>query len=181
MVYGFTKQSGGHVKIYSEEGHGTTVRLYLPPARADVQIAPVTHGPMPYGTETILVVEDDPLVHDFVLAQLHSLGYATIAVTTGAAALAVVRSGRAFDLLFTDIIMPGGMTGKELADQVLRLRPETRVLYTSGYTDNVMVAHGRIDHDALLLAKPYRRSELAQMVRAALDAPAIVPMVEPQD
>jgi PAS domain S-box-containing protein len=176
MVYGFTKQSGGHVKIYSEEGHGTTVRLYLPPARADTQIVPVTHGPMPYGTETILVVEDDPLVHDFVLAQLHSLGYTTMAVTSGAAALALVASGRAFDLLFTDVIMPGGMTGKQLADEVRRLRPGMRVLYTSGYTDNAMAAHGRIDHDAQLLAKPYRRSELAQMIRAALDAPAAVPM-----
>jgi PAS domain S-box-containing protein len=181
MVYGFTKQSGGHVKIYSEEGHGTTIRLYLPPARADTQIAPVTHGPMPYGTETILVVEDDPLVHDFVLAQLHSLGYSTIAVTTGAAALAVVTSGRAFDLLFTDVIMPGGMTGKELADEVRRLRPGMRVLYTSGYTDNAMAVHGRIDHAAQLLAKPYRRSELAQMVRAALDAPAGIPAITPQD
>ncbi|MGC2081865.1 MAG: CHASE3 domain-containing protein [Bradyrhizobium sp.] len=181
MVYGFAKQSGGHVKIYSEEDHGTTVRLYLPPARADAQIAPVTHGPMPFGTETILVVEDDPLVHDFVLAQLRSLGYSTIAVTSGAAALAVVTSGRAFDLLFTDVIMPGGMTGKELAEQVLRLRPRTRVLYTSGYTDNAMLAHGRLDHGALLLAKPYRRSELAQMIRAALDAPINVPIPAPQD
>jgi PAS domain S-box-containing protein len=180
MVYGFTKQSGGHVKIYSEEDHGTTIRLYLPPARTEAQIAPVTHGPMPYGTETILVVEDDLLVHDFVLAQLRSLGYTTIAVTSGAAALAIVTSDRAFDLLFTDIIMPGGMTGKELADEVRRLRPATPVLYTSGYTDNAMVSHGRIDHGALLLAKPYRRSELAQMIRAALDAPARVPMTAPQ-
>jgi len=180
MVYGFAKQSGGHVKIYSEEGHGTTVRLYLPPARAEAQIAPVTHGPMPFGTETILVVEDDPLVHDFVLAQLHSLGYTTIAVKNGAAALAIVTSGRAFDLLFTDIIMPGGMTGKELADEVRRLRPRMRLLYTSGYTDNAILAHGRINHGALLLAKPYRRSELAQIVRAALDAPAGVPIPESQ-
>ena len=119
-------------------------------------------------------------MHDFVLAQLHSLGYTTMAVTSGAAALAIVTSGRAFDLLFTDVIMPGGMTGKQLADEVRRLRPGMPVLYTSGYTDNAMAAHGQIDHGDQLLAKPYRRSELAQMIRAALDTPAAVPMTVPQ-
>jgi signal transduction histidine kinase/ActR/RegA family two-component response regulator len=169
MVYGFAKQSGGHVKIYSEEGHGTTIRLYLLLGQAEVLIEPITRGPMPQGTETILVVEDDPLVHDFVLAQLRSLGYTTIAVTSGAEALIAVKAGRPFDLLFTDVIMPG-MNGKELADEVRRLRPGSPVLYTSGYTDNALVEHGRLDHGALLLSKPYRRSELAQMVRAALSA-----------
>jgi signal transduction histidine kinase/CHASE3 domain sensor protein len=170
MVYGFAKQTGGHVKIYSEPGYGTTIRLYLPHGKTELPIEAPVRGPMPHGSETILVVEDDPLVHDFVLAQLHSLGYTTIGVTSGGEALDVVEDGRPFDLLFTDVIMPG-MNGSELANTVRRLRPEaTPVLYTSGYTDNAMVEHGCIGPDALLLTKPYRRSELAYMVRAALGA-----------
>jgi CheY-like chemotaxis protein len=168
MVYGFVKQSGGHIKVYSEEGHGTTLRLYLPPARVveDVSAPPV--APILSGDETILVVEDDALVRDFVVAQLHSLGYTTIAAADGRDALARVVSGAAFDLLFTDVIMPGGLNGRELADEVEKHRPGIKVLYTSGYTDNAIIHHGRLDEGVLLLSKPYRRSELARMVRAAL-------------
>jgi CheY-like chemotaxis protein len=169
MVHGFAKQSGGHVNIYSEENRGTTVRLYLPPAKAAVQTAALPEAPIPHGTERILVVEDDPLVQEFVVGQLKGLGYSTNAVSNGAEALAAVQAGQSFDLLFTDVIMPGGMTGKELASEITRLRPATRVLYTSGYTDNAMIEHGQLDPGALLLSKPYRRSELAQMVREALD------------
>jgi PAS domain S-box-containing protein len=167
MVYGFVKQSGGHIKIYSEQGHGTTIRLYLPPARGEVAAAPLA-APISGGTEIIFVVEDDALVRNFVIAQLHSLGYSTIAAPDSRAALAEVERGEPFDLLFTDVIMPGGMTGRELADEVTKRRPGTRVLYTSGYTDNAIVHHGRLDEGVLLLTKPYRRSELAQMVRQAL-------------
>ncbi len=168
MVYGFAKQSGGHVKIYSEEGRGTTVRLYLPPARDSGRTAPTSEPLLPRGGETILVVEDDRLVREFVIVQLETLGYKTISASTAAEALTRIESGQTFDLLFTDVIMPGGMNGQELAEEVCRRRPGTRVLYTSGYTDNALIEHGRVNQDALLLTKPYRRSELAQMVRLAL-------------
>jgi PAS domain S-box-containing protein len=168
MVYGFAKQSGGHVKIYSEEGRGSTIRLYLPPAKVSAETDAVPEAPVPLGNESILVVEDDTLVREFVVGQLHGLGYTTHAVSNGAEALAAVKAGQGVDLLFTDVIMPGGMTGRELADQVTRMRPQARVLYTSGYTDNAMIEHGQLDHGALLLSKPYRRSELARMLREAL-------------
>ncbi len=167
MVYGFVKQSGGHIKIYSEEGHGTTIRLYLPPARVVENVPAPPVAPILSGNETILVVEDDALVRDFVTAQLHSLGYKTIAAADGREALAHVQSGAAFDLLFTDVIMPGGINGRELADEVTKRRPGTRVLYTSGYTDNAIEHHGRLDEGVLLLSKPYRKSQLAKMVRVA--------------
>jgi signal transduction histidine kinase len=168
MVYGFVKQSGGHIKIYSEEGHGTTIRLYLPPARGRAGIAVAAASPLSDGTETILVVEDDAMVRNFVIAQLHSLGYKTIAVADGPSALACVTDGEPFDLLFTDVIMPGGMTGRQLADEVAKRRPGTPTLYTSGYTDNSIVHHGRLDEGVLLLTKPYRKPQLAQMLRRAL-------------
>jgi len=167
MVYGFVKQSAGHIKIYSEEGHATTIRLYLPPARVVENVPAPPVAPILSGNETILVVEDDALVRDFVNAQLHSLGYKTIAAADGREALAHVQSGAAFDLLFTDVIMPGGINGRELADEVTKRRPGTRVLYTSGYTDNAIEHHGRLDEGVLLLSKPYRKSQLAKMLRVA--------------
>jgi PAS domain S-box-containing protein len=168
MVYGFVKQSGGHINIYSEEGHGTTIRLYLPPARLVESVPAPPVAPIRNGHETILVVEDDVLVRDFVVAQLRGLGYTTIAAGDGREALSHVLSGAAFDLLFTDVIMPGGINGRELAEEVTRHRPRTRVLYTSGYTGSAIIHHGRLDQGVLLLSKPYRKSELARMVRIAL-------------
>jgi PAS domain S-box-containing protein len=172
MVYGFVRQSGGHIKIYSEEGHGTTIRLYLPPALAEVKRAAPAAAAISGGTETILVVEDDTLVRNFVIGQLRTLGYRTIAAEDGRAALAEVANGRPFDLLFTDVIMPGGMTGRQLADEVIKHRPGMKVLYTSGYTDNAIVHHGRLDEGVLLLTKPYRLPQLARMVRLALTGKA---------
>jgi signal transduction histidine kinase/HAMP domain-containing protein len=166
MVYGFVKQSGGHIRIYSEEGHGTTIKLYLPRADAEVDAAP-TIGSVEGGSETILLVEDDELVRNFAVAQLQGLGYRTIAVADGIAALAVVERGTAFDLLFTDVIMPGGLNGRQLADAAAKLRP-IKVLFTSGYTENAIVHHGRLDAGVLLLTKPFRRADLARLVRAAL-------------
>jgi signal transduction histidine kinase/CHASE3 domain sensor protein len=168
MVYGFVKQSDGHIKIYSEEGHGTTIRLYLPPARGGAETTKPVAAAASGGGETILVVEDDALVRNFAITQLHSLGYKTIAAADGRAALAMIENGAAFDLLFTDVIMPGGMTGRQLADELARRRPGLKVLYTSGYTDNAIVHHGRLDRGVLLLTKPYRRPQLAEMVRRAL-------------
>jgi PAS domain S-box-containing protein len=168
MVYGFVKQSGGHIRIYSEQGHGTTIRLYLPPATGRVETPVAATAPLSGGSETILVVEDDAMVRNFVIAQLHSLGYKTIAAADGRSALAQVASGQPFDLLFTDVIMPGGMGGRELANEVAKRRPGTKVLYTSGYTDNAIMHHGRLDDGVLLLTKPYRKAQLDQMVRWAL-------------
>jgi PAS domain S-box-containing protein len=168
MVYGFVKQSGGHIKIYSEEGHGTTIKLYLPPgegvAEATAAIAPQAEG----GAETIFVVEDDTLVRNFVTAQLQSLGYKTVAAADSRAALQLIEAGQAFDLLFTDVVIPGGMSGRELADEVAKRRPGVKVLYTSGYTDNAIVHHGKLDDGVMLLTKPYRRNQLAEMIRKAL-------------
>jgi CheY-like chemotaxis protein len=173
MVYGFVKQSNGHIKIYSEVGHGTTVKLYLPQAAGLVGPDKVTErsGDAERGGETILVVEDDPLVRQYVLTQIQSLGYTTFSASNGAEALAVIDSGKEIDLLFTDVIMPGNMNGRELAEAAIRRRPDMRVLYTSGYTENAIIHHGRLDAGVLLLAKPYRRSDLATLIRAALVAP----------
>jgi signal transduction histidine kinase/CHASE3 domain sensor protein len=168
MVYGFVKQSGGHIRIYSEIGHGTTIKLYLPPARGQVEAAPAAVAPLPLGNETIMVVEDDALVRNFVTTQLQSLGYRTVGAANGPAALNLIEGGQAFDLLFTDVIMPGGMSGRELAEKALKLRPGIKVLYTSGYTDNAIVHQGRLDPGVLLLTKPYRKSQLANMIRRAL-------------
>jgi len=168
MVYGFVKQSGGHIRIYSEVGHGTTIKLYLPPARGQVEAPPAAAAPLPHGNETIMVVEDDALVRNFVTTQLQSLGYRTVGAANGPAALSLIEGGQKFDLLFTDVIMPGSMSGRELADKVSKVRPGIRVLYTSGYTDNAIVHQGRLDPGVLLLTKPYRKSQLANMVRRAL-------------
>jgi PAS domain S-box-containing protein len=170
MVYGFIKQTGGHINIYSEEGYGTTVKVYLP--RAIGQAAEATDAPAMEavgGRETILVVEDDALVRKYVTAQLRNLGYRAIEAANAAQALAIADSRAEFDLLFTDIIMPGSMNGRQLADEVLRRRPALKVLFTSGYTENALLEHGRLPAAVLLLAKPYRKSELARMLRQALD------------
>jgi PAS domain S-box-containing protein len=169
MVYGFIKQSAGHIKIYSEEGQGTTIKMYLPPGTgtalaAEGQFAADIEG----GSETILVVEDDRLVREYVLAQLHSLGYATLDAANAAEAFAIVEQGHKFDLLFTDVIMPGAMNGPQLADRLQQDRPGLNVLFTSGYTENAVIQHGKLDSDVLLLAKPYRKSDMARMIRRAL-------------
>lgn len=168
MVYGFVKQSAGHIMIYSEEGHGTTIKMYLPPASgtlpaAEPTLAPVVEG----GHETILVVEDDKLVRDYVLTQLHSLGYVTLDAANATEALAIANAGHPFDLLFTDVIMPG-INGRQLANEILGIKPGLRVLFTSGYTENAIIHHGRLDEGVLLLAKPYRKSDMAIMIRKAL-------------
>jgi PAS domain S-box-containing protein len=172
MVYGFVKQSGGHIRVYSEEGHGTTIRLYLPPAHGSSEAVATAKPALVGGSETILVVEDDALVRGFVIAQLQSLGYRTIPAANGRAAMEIVERGDAFDLLFTDVILPGGMSGRELAEAVATKRPGLKVLYTSGYTDNAVVHHGRLDEGVLLLTKPYRKPQLAEMVRQALGGAA---------
>jgi PAS domain S-box-containing protein len=168
MVYGFVKQSSGHIMIYSEEGHGTTIKMYLPPATGTLLTAePSSMASLVGGHETILVVEDDNLVRNYVLTQLHSLGYVTLDAGNATEALAIVAADHSFDLLFTDVIMPG-LNGRQLANEILNVRPGTKVLFTSGYTENAIIHHGRLDEGVLLLAKPYRKSDMAIMIRKAL-------------
>jgi CheY-like chemotaxis protein len=171
MVYGFVKQSNGHIGIYSEESLGTTVKIYLPPVTG---IAPpveqVSVTSIVGGDETILVVEDDNLVRTFVLAQIRSLGYFAVAAVNAAEALVVIDSPQKIDLLFTDLIMPGLMNGRQLADAALNRRAALKVLYTSGYSNEAIIHHGHLDAGVLLLVKPYRKADLAYMLRAALAA-----------
>ncbi|MBL8705245.1 MAG: response regulator, partial [Rhodospirillales bacterium] len=174
MVYGFIKQSKGHVRIYSEQGQGTTVKLYLPRAYTGKPTEEEASGGVAArrGDEKILLVEDDELVRDHVSAQLKSLGYDVVVAANGPEALDLIRRS-AFDLLFTDIVMPGGMNGRQLADEARKLRPTMPVLFTSGYTENAIVHHGRLDPGVHLLQKPYRRQELAAKLRAVLDRDAV--------
>jgi PAS domain S-box-containing protein len=173
MIYGFAKQSGGHLKIYSEVGHGTTIRLYLPRASAAGAVAaaprpvPAEH---PRGGETILVVEDDPDVRGFVVVQLRDLGYSVIEAPNGRQAQTILDSDQAIDLLFTDVVMPGGMTGRNLADGAKGRRPTLKTLFSSGYTENSIIHQGKLDPGVNFLPKPYRRQDLALKVRSVLDA-----------
>jgi len=173
MVYGFVKQSTGHVNIYSEQGHGTVVKLYLPRALGASPAAPeLVDRVMPAGgKETVLVVEDDEMVRRYACQQLRSMGYRVIEVDNGTGALALIEQHPDIDLLFTDVVMPGGMNGRALADAARKLRPALRVLYTSGYTENAIVHHGRLDPGVQLLAKPYRLVDLARAIRSALAQP----------
>jgi len=172
MVYGFARQSGGAVEIDSEEGHGTVIRLYLPRSAGQqaVRAEPSHATGTPRGHETILVLEDDPLVRGYVIAQLGGLGYKTLVASDGVAALALVDQGAAFDLLFTDMIMPGGLSGRDLAEAVRKRRGRIKVLYTSGYSDDAIIHEGHLDPGVALLQKPYRKSELAQKIRDVLES-----------
>jgi PAS domain S-box-containing protein len=170
MVFGFVKQSGGHIKIYSEQGHGTTVKIYLPRSSGAGQAAGEAKPPaeIERGDETVLIVEDDALVRKYVVTQVASLGYSTLEAANAAEALDIIGNGTSIDLLFTDVIMPGAMNGKQLVDEALKRRPTLKTLFTSGYTENAIIHHGRLDPGVLLLAKPYRKPELARMIRVAL-------------
>ncbi|MBR0870548.1 response regulator [Bradyrhizobium tropiciagri] len=184
MVYGFVKQSEGHITLESEVGRGTRVVLYLP--RAMITSPVVAAGPPPqpdlHGSqEIVLVVEDDRLVRSYVLTQIDSLGYRTLSASNGQEALAVLDSGAPVDLLFTDVIMPGSMNGRELATAAQQRRPSLRVLFTSGYTENAFDHDGRLDEGILFLAKPYSRAELARMLRVALREEAAEVVKEPAE
>jgi PAS domain S-box-containing protein len=172
MVYGFVKQSGGHIKIYSELGHGTTAKIYLP--RADrgaiAGVRPATGENMPApGTELVLMVEDNKDLRTVTLKQLIDLGYRTLEAENAKMALKILAERPEIDLLFTDIVMPGGMTGTELAREARRLYPKLKILLTSGYTARAM-ANGFHDIEGLeLLNKPFRKRDLAQRLRMVLE------------
>jgi PAS domain S-box-containing protein len=171
MVYGFAKQSRGHVKIYSEVGHGTTVRLYLPRAAGNAAAAAdATAADAESATieATILVVEDNADVRRVAVGMLADLGCRVIEAENAAAALAILVTGQPIDLLFTDIVMPGGMTGVELAREARKLRAGLKVLFTSGFADAPLRNGGEADENKNLLRKPYRKPELARWIRRIL-------------
>jgi len=172
QVHGFVKQTGGHVKIYSEPGQGTTVKLYLPRLRMG-DVDDTWRGARPIaastGSETILLVEDDADVRTFTTQVLRELGYRVLAVADARAAVHVLESESDIRLLFTDVGLPNGLNGRELADEVKRRSSAIKVLFTTGYARNAIVHHGRLDPGADLIAKPFTQSALARKVRQVLD------------
>ncbi|BAQ47628.1 MULTISPECIES: CHASE3 domain-containing protein [Methylobacterium] len=175
MVFGFVKQSGGHVKVYSEPGEGTAVKLYLPRAigaAAAVQraAAPVD---LPRGSGTVLVVEDEAAVREIACAILADLGYRVLEAADGEEALRVFGANAAsVDLLLTDVVLPGTVRGREVAERVRSVRPDVRVLFMSGYTENSIVHHGRLDDGVHLIGKPFKREQLARKVAEVLGTAA---------
>jgi signal transduction histidine kinase/ActR/RegA family two-component response regulator len=180
MVHGFVKQSGGHVRIYSEEGHGTTAKIYLPrlinveeisaaPVGKAAELAPV---PRARTGETILVVEDNEGVREYAKEVLEDLGYGALTAADANQGVEVFARARRVDLLFTDVVLPGGVNGRELATRLRERNPALPVLYTTGYTRNAIVHQGRLDADVELLNKPYTQQDLARKLRAMLDAGA---------
>lgn len=171
MAYGFVKQSNGHIRIYSEVGVGTTIRIYLPRStQPEVTVSPQADTRITGGTETILVVEDDAVVQATVIDMLSQLGYTILKASDGQSALRILQSGVFIDLLFTDVVMPGPVRSTDLAKQAKQLFPEIEVLFTSGYTQNAIVHGGRLDPGVELLSKPYRREELARKIRYMLSS-----------
>ncbi|HJP21781.1 MAG TPA: ATP-binding protein, partial [Alphaproteobacteria bacterium] len=171
MVYGFARQSGGCATIYSEVDQGTTVRLYLP--RSNATQMPEAAGPNvtergPHD-ETVLVVEDDDDMRYLTVDLLETLGYAALAAGDGQAALDILKENRSIDLLLTDVILPGGILGPELAKRAGELLPSIKVLYMSGYAENAIQHQGRLDEDVILLPKPFDISSLSQKLRLVLD------------
>jgi signal transduction histidine kinase/CheY-like chemotaxis protein len=173
QVYGFVRQSAGHVKIYSELGQGTTIKIYLPRYFGKEQHVKeqVVRGTIPraIGTEAILVVEDDEALRAYAIETLRELGYRVLGASNGASALEILDREQNVDLLFTDIVMPGGVNGRELAEEAVRRHPKLKVLFTTGYTRNAIVHHGRLDPGVHLINKPFSLDELDRRVRALLD------------
>ena len=168
MIEDFIRQSDGRIDVRNEGGRGISVRMYLP--RTSGLVQPLAESPGQGGDEAILIVEDDALVRRYVVTQVQSLGYRTLDAGDANEALTIIDHGGKIDLLFTDVMMPGSINGRQLAIEALNRRPSLKVLYTSGYEKNAMVQDGRLDSGVLLLAKPYRKVELAEMIRTALGA-----------
>jgi signal transduction histidine kinase/CheY-like chemotaxis protein len=180
QVFGFVKQSGGHVKIYSEIGEGTTIKLYLPRSRKPQDMRESLYEqPVIGGTETILVVEDDDGVRAAVTDLLSEMGYTVLKASNAEEALTILKAGARVDLLFTDVVMPGQIPTRELARRARESHPGLRVLFTSGYTQNAIVHNGKLDDDVFLLSKPYRKDDLARKLRSLLDMPAPTQQASP--
>jgi len=171
QVYGFVRQSGGHVRIYSEPGVGTNVKIYLPRARAGVQAEP-ERRPEPAalsGDEKILVVEDHEDLRHYIVGILTDLGYEVVATADGPSALETIEKRPDLDLLLTDVVLPGGMNGRQIATRALQLRPGLKILFMTGYTQNAIVHDGRLDAGVALISKPFTYDQLGSKVRAELD------------
>jgi two-component system NtrC family sensor kinase len=178
QAYGFAKQSGGHIRIYSEAGEGTTVKLYFPrlAVQGDVPAwsakdagVPTAEVQAASGSETVLVVEDNEQVNKLAMEALHERGYQVLSATDGAMALRVLDEIQSIDLLLTDVVLPGGMDGRQLAEEIRRRRPAIKVLYMTGYTRNAIIHHGRLDPDIDLLTKPFTADALARKIRRVLE------------
>jgi CheY-like chemotaxis protein len=174
MVYGFVKQSGGHIAIYSEVGHGTTFNLYFP--RADGAVAGVPakteHISDPMAHETILVVEDDERVRKLTIKRLKLIGYEVLEASDGPKALDILTRGQSVDLVLTDLVMPGGISGREVAARARELKPNIKVLLTSGYAEELVHAEDLERLRLRLLRKPYRQADLVTLLREVLVAGA---------
>jgi CheY-like chemotaxis protein len=177
MVYGFVKQSQGHVKIYSEPGEGTSVKLYLP--KTDQESEPSNQEAILIadlqGSEIILLVEDSAPVRVFAKTQLLYLGYQVLEAANSNDALAILREHPEIELLFTDVVMPGGLNGRELALEARKLYPALKVLFSSGYAESAILHLGLLDEHVQLLNKPYSRLQLARRIRGMLTASQSAP------
>jgi signal transduction histidine kinase len=173
QVYGFVRQSAGHLRIYCEVGEGTTVKIYLPRHLGEDEDANEIERRLDatgaIGAETILVVEDDDALRVYAVEVLNDLGYGVVAAANGHSALELIDRRDDIDLLFTDIVMPGGMKGRQLADEATRRRPGLKVLFTTGYTRNAIVHEGRLDPGVAIIGKPFTFEELGSRVRDMLD------------
>ncbi len=176
MVHGFVKQSGGHIRIYSEQSHGTAVKIYLPRLMQSEEVSAVPAAVRPAAgetrarpQETIMLVEDNDGVRAYTKSTLEELGYRVLEAADAAQALRLLEGAPRIDLLFTDVVLPGGKSGRDLAAEILRLRPGLPVLFTTGYTRNAIIHHGRLDPNVNLLSKPYTQQDLARKIRQLLD------------
>jgi CheY-like chemotaxis protein len=179
MVYGFVKQSGGHVAIYSEPGHGTTARVYLPryvrPEQERVDVVGQAAPAHPPGTgETILVVEDDEAVRHASVEALREMGYRVLEAADAMEGVRLIVDHGGIDLLFTDVGLPGGVNGRALADAARSAQPGLRVLFTTGYTRNAILHNGVLEHGVHFIAKPFNLTALAAKVREVLAEPGSV-------
>jgi CheY-like chemotaxis protein len=177
QVYGFVRQSGGHVRIYSELRHGTTIKIYLPRLAEDGESAVETKDEIGVGLalghgETVLIVEDQDELRAFAAEALNELGYRVLEARDAPGALKRVETESDIDLLFTDVVLPGGMNGRALAEEVVRRSPQTVVLFTTGYARNAIVHQGRLDPRVNLIGKPFSYTQLADKVRRLLDSRA---------
>ena len=178
MIHGFAKQSGGHVRIYSETGQGTTFKAYFPRHTTTEGRAAVPRErkddaaemPRARATETILVVEDNAGVREFAVELLKGLGYQVLQAENAEAALQLLIAGPRLDLVFTDIVMPGAYNGRELADKIRAMYPAVPILFTTGFTRNAVVHNGRLDANVELIHKPYAQLQLARKLREIIDA-----------
>lgn len=171
QVYGFVRQSGGHIRVYSELGLGTTIKIYLPRLVGEALVDEVVAGPIlsDGGSETILLVEDHEDLRAYSSAVLRELGYTVLDAANGRIALDLLQAHDDIALLFTDVVMPEGIDGRQLAEEAQRRRPGIKVLYTTGYTRNAIVHNGRLDPGVNLISKPFTYRELAEKVRRLLD------------